>query len=244
MTYYFRLYPYDISGGAGEFDALIFDFSCLTDTDNDGIVNSLDLDSDGDGCPDALEGDNAFAEADLATSNLDGGNTDNGGAFTGITNDAVQDNLTGDLSAVADPVTDGIVDANGQVTEVNGATVAAVAQAIGASQEGSNINVCSDEDGDGVASIIEDAGPNGGDANNDGILDSTQSNVASQPTFQGSYLALEIAPTTPANGECMQIISATIVSESVSNASGVKSHSPLVLPIKSSINSRTSVLVK
>jgi hypothetical protein len=29
---------------------------CIVDTDNDGIVNYLDLDSDGDGCSDAFEG--------------------------------------------------------------------------------------------------------------------------------------------------------------------------------------------
>jgi hypothetical protein len=39
--------------------------TCTADTDNDGIINSLDLDSDGDGCPDALEG-----TADLTTFEL------------------------------------------------------------------------------------------------------------------------------------------------------------------------------
>ncbi|MEI9945810.1 MAG: discoidin domain-containing protein [Chitinophagaceae bacterium] len=29
--------------------------TCATDTDNDGILNNLDLDSDGEGCPDAIE---------------------------------------------------------------------------------------------------------------------------------------------------------------------------------------------
>jgi hypothetical protein len=35
----------------------------VCDTDNDGIANSLDLDSDGDGCSDAIEGGAAFTAA-------------------------------------------------------------------------------------------------------------------------------------------------------------------------------------
>ena len=54
-------------------------------------------------------------------------------------------------------------------------------------------------DGDGVAPVIEDAGPgyganalNFGDGNGDGILDSTQSNVASLPTATGDgYLTVQ-----------------------------------------------------
>ena len=38
---------------------------CKTDLDNDGIVNSLDTDSDGDGCADAIEGGAAFKSSDL-----------------------------------------------------------------------------------------------------------------------------------------------------------------------------------
>lgn len=38
------------------------------DTDNDGTPNFLDLDSDGDGCPDAGEGDGKFASTSLVTA--------------------------------------------------------------------------------------------------------------------------------------------------------------------------------
>ncbi len=41
------------------------------------------------------------------------------------------------------------------------------------------ISTNNDNDNDGVSNIIEDAGPNGGDANNDGTLDSLQKNVTS-----------------------------------------------------------------
>jgi len=64
--------------------------------------------------------------------------------YTGSSMDAVQDNLTGDLSGVTDPVGDGIVDADGQVTEVNGATVPAVNQGAGASQDGLSDIICAD----------------------------------------------------------------------------------------------------
>ena len=64
-----------------------------SDLDGDGIPNSLDLDSDGDGCPDALEGAGSLTSSDLVVSSMDGGNTDNGGAYTGESTNPVQDNL-------------------------------------------------------------------------------------------------------------------------------------------------------
>ena len=43
---------------------------------------------------------------------------------------------------------------------------------------------------DGVPPDIEDAGPNGGDGNNDGIPDSAQSNIVSLEDLRGSYVTL------------------------------------------------------
>ncbi|WP_375448421.1 Ig-like domain-containing protein [uncultured Fibrella sp.] len=45
------------------------------DVDNDGIWNYLDLDSDGDGCPDALEGGANFTSANLVNSTMAGGSS-------------------------------------------------------------------------------------------------------------------------------------------------------------------------
>jgi hypothetical protein len=46
------------------------------DTDGDGLDNPFDLDSDGDGCPDALEGSGSMTSNDLVLdSNLNGGGT-------------------------------------------------------------------------------------------------------------------------------------------------------------------------
>ena len=51
-----------------------------------------------------------------------------------------------------------------------------------------------DSDGDGTPDSEEGAGPNGGDANNDGIPDSQQANVVSVLNGDGQYLAL-VGPT-------------------------------------------------
>ena len=65
---------------------------------------------------------------------------------------------------------------------------------IKASPGGGAINL--DADGDGVPDPIEDAAPNAGDGNNDGIADSTQGNVVSFPnSVNGSYVTLVTTPS-------------------------------------------------
>ncbi len=147
-------------------EAYISFYACGRDTDQDGIIDGLDLDSDGDGCPDAVEGGGNFVATDLATSGMNGGNTSNGGTYTGSFTSGVQDNLTGNISST-DPVGDGIVDAMGQVTQVNGNTVPAVSQTLGTSQNGLLEN-CTDFDSDGVPDIYDI------DDDNDGILDTDE----------------------------------------------------------------------
>lgn len=58
------------------------------------------------------------------------------------------------------------------------------------------INIGTDSDSDGIIDKVEDAGPNAGDANNDGLIDSGQSNVASFESEAGDYLYLESLPGT------------------------------------------------
>ena len=56
-SYSVRLYVYNQSGDLSvstQLDAFGLNFSCVDDTDNDGIPNQFDLDSDNDGCSDAL----------------------------------------------------------------------------------------------------------------------------------------------------------------------------------------------
>ncbi len=52
----------------------------------------------------------------------------------------------------------------------------------------------SPDDLDGVAAAVEDQGPNGGDANRDGLLDSTQPNVASLPNAVDSRYVTLVSP--------------------------------------------------
>ena len=65
-TYYFRIYFYDEQNtdpnNRVRLDDVFFPHCLFVDTDNDGIEDYLDLDSDGDHCPDAIEGgDNVTA---------------------------------------------------------------------------------------------------------------------------------------------------------------------------------------
>ena len=69
--------------------------SNLDDIDNDGLPNSRDLDSDGDGCPDAVEGDGVFTKL-LVDSSIDGGNT--GSSYTGVNYGVIQ-NLGNDVDS-------------------------------------------------------------------------------------------------------------------------------------------------
>ncbi len=55
--------------------------------------------------------------------------------------------------------------------------------------------ICDDADGDCVPDTVEEAAPNGGDGNKDGIADSVQGNVASFPNvINDKYVTLVTAP--------------------------------------------------
>ena len=88
--YYFRFYLYDEQNNettfyfsnnpsltdAVRFDDLFFPMevvsTCFIDTDNDGVYNHLDTDSDGDGCSDAMEGAGSFTTSEIQNDTLIG----------------------------------------------------------------------------------------------------------------------------------------------------------------------------
>jgi RNA-directed DNA polymerase len=66
--------------------------------------------------------------------------------------------------------------------------------ALGTATASANIT---DDDDDGVTAAVEDAGPNGGDANGDNIPDSLQATVASLPSAAGTgYIAASVSGCT------------------------------------------------
>ncbi|WP_157136663.1 DUF4347 domain-containing protein [Galbibacter orientalis] len=139
------------------------------DTDNDGLPNHQDLDSDGDGCPDALEGDGGITSNQLQTSNINGGNT--GAEYNGTAGPVI-DNLGNNVGDTGIP------------------TIANGGQAVGTSQNASAINeeecgavptACDDLDGDGFCNASDS------DDDNDGILDIDEQECTSNGLLLKDY---------------------------------------------------------
>ncbi len=92
-----RITGANISGSGDLIGYSLFAYkSC--DTDGDGVADKLDLDSDNDGCIDAIEGDGTFTNADVSSGALTGGVDANGvptqagasGQGVGTSKDATQ----------------------------------------------------------------------------------------------------------------------------------------------------------
>ena len=60
----------------------------------------------------------------------------------------------------------------------------------------SEFPVPNDGDGDGVPDLTEDRGPNGGDADRDGVADRLQATVATLPDLNGNYFTLRLENAT------------------------------------------------
>jgi len=143
--------------------------TALPDSDSNGMADYIDTDADGDSCSDANE---AYYYSALLT-NVDEG--DNPYYGTGNPPDVDSE---GRVSAAAYDT--------GAVTAVTDPT---------------NATACSsdpDYDQDGVPDSVEKAGPNGGDANDDGVEDFRQSSVASLIDASGNntYVVLEVNSST------------------------------------------------
>ncbi len=113
-------YTLDMNGATNDQMVVMFEACNPIDIDGDGIANYLDLDSDGDGCSDALEGGANLATSNLVTSTMPGGNT--GGTYTGTSTSSVNQNLGNIVGSTA--------------TTLGVPTVAGAGQAMGNSENG------------------------------------------------------------------------------------------------------------
>lgn len=122
---------YDPNAGLNVADGFLYTFSVepICDTDGDGIPNRLDLDSDNDGCPDAIEGDENVTVAQLQTAT--------GTVSVGFGSLASKRNLGNTVDANGVPV---IVNSGG-AADTGSATQGTVGQPVGSSQN-VNVNPC------------------------------------------------------------------------------------------------------
>ena len=111
---YYRMYAFSVSGsGAGWFSEITFNQKSLTtlDSDNDGIVNSMDTDADADGCFDGIEGGASFTVANLTAGRLTGGVDANGvPTIATATGQTIGTSQSSTLNACINSDNDGIVD--------------------------------------------------------------------------------------------------------------------------------------
>lgn len=123
--------------------------TCNNDVDGDGLPNHLDLDTDGDGCPDATEGAGSFFPADLIASSMDGGNAAGNSYAEPInTNLGLQVNLDPNSPSTGVPI------------------IATTGQGLGSSQTQS-----ADGDGDGLGDQCDCADDAALDTDGDGVPD-------------------------------------------------------------------------
>jgi hypothetical protein len=154
----------------------------VCDDDNDGIPNGLDLDSDGDGCPDAKE---AGVNGTLLAGDVKNGAN---GAVTSTTN------LPNAIAGSA-----GNYGANGLADVVETSSESGVISYTSNYADfarSSTLSVCLDTDADGVADVLDI------DDDNDGILDSVEQNgcydtgiTISALTFSGTAVTAKTVNT-------------------------------------------------
>lgn len=140
---------FDDPNSENTFDGFHYSFSIepACDLDGDGIPNRLDLDSDGDGCFDAIEGDENV-QLNQLNSNGSINTANNGGVGT----------TTGTNRGIPNLVN------SGGAADIGGD----VGQGLGDSQNNLVSSQCIDTDGDGVQDVFDL------DDDNDGILDTLE----------------------------------------------------------------------
>ncbi|QDH77668.1 DUF4347 domain-containing protein [Echinicola soli] len=156
------------------------------DTDQDDIPDHHDLDSDGDGCPDAIEGDGAFTQADLQEAFNDGGDLEE------------KRNLCPDRSCVdarGVPVRETISQEQG-IGDSQTASDDADDDGIGDTCDCYDNTLSGDADGDNVPDYADV------DSDNDGISDCAESMQSSEVVIvDGSNTTERIARWEGGNGK-------------------------------------------
>ncbi|MBD3903036.1 hypothetical protein NAL32_08350 [Chryseobacterium sp. Ch-15] len=136
--------------------------TCSNDSDGDNVLNHLDLDSDGDGCPDAVEAG--------VVNKVGVANTSTGTVVNTPANGGTQNNVSQAIVGNGLPASYGN---NGFYTgiESNDTFAATYTGTYIYNQYAivSTINACTDTDGDGVIDVIDI------DDDNDGVLDIIES---------------------------------------------------------------------
>jgi len=170
--------------------------TCTNDTDGDGILNQLDLDSDGDGCPDAKE---AGVIGTLTTGTVVNLTTPSGTA-------------TSTSTGVANALAAGNYSANGFADALETATESGLYSGTYYYDYAITklLNGCTDTDGDGVPDLIDI------DDDNDGILDAIES-----PTcfYNATELSQPISISTELLSNSTYVISNAIDGNSATSAS-------------------------
>lgn len=132
--------------------------TCVSDTDGDGIRNHLDLDSDGDGCPDAVEASVSANPGAAGVMSTSGGSIYTGGIPSGTANAYVgngtpaqygSNGLFSDIETGENGIYNGIYTYPFAVSTV--------------------LNLCADSDGDGIGNLVDI------DDDNDGVVDAVES---------------------------------------------------------------------
>ena len=162
------------TGSSNDEIELIFDVCPPEDTDGDNIPNYLDVDSDGDGCPDAIEGSASFDNASIQDNALSGGVDADGipivatpaGQDVGDSQDAGTQSADCALTITA---LDDDFSAN-PIDQTTGGTTASVFLDNGTGVDDANRTDATDALIDDNISITNDAGLTGATINTDGTI--------------------------------------------------------------------------
>lgn len=201
-TYTFRVYFYNVSGGAASTIAhddfkLRGNFEC--DSDSDNIPNRLDLDSDGDGCFDAIEGDENVLLNQLTSGRINITTTGGMGTTAGVNNGVPNLVNSGGSADIGGDVGQGIGDSQ---------NISAKSQCTDSDNDSVQDTLDLDDDNDGILDVNETVCINSNNASFNPLTQAWQStglSIVSGRTYKmslfGSTLGLVTASGGPNNGK-------------------------------------------